>query len=168
MTPEKRPFNAFDRLVVPALGYVAAAVLMALMLVTAVDVVGRYFINRPLSGGFELTEMLMATLIFAGLPLVTLRDAHVRVDLFDPVTPDWLFRIQHQVACAIGVICTGFLAYRLWLVGDLMLASGETTAQLKIFVAWLPYSMAFLMGFTALALAILMFRQPQRHHNGGA
>lgn len=161
MTKDQPPRHLFDRLLVPTLGYVAATVLFCLMLVTCVDVLGRYF-NYPLFGGFELTEVLLATLIFAGLPLVTLRNDHVTVDLFDAVTPDWLLRIQHVVACAVGMVCTGFLSWRLWLRGDHMAAAGETTAQLKIQLAWLTYSMSVLMALTALALFVLAFRQPQR------
>src|SRR5258707_10984481 len=87
----RQPLDWFDRALVPLLGYAAAAVMLFLMLLTCVDVVGRYFLNKPLTGGFELTEVLLASLIFAGLPLVTLRGDHITVDLFDPVTPDWLF-----------------------------------------------------------------------------
>ena len=148
----------------PVLAFIAAAVLMALMALTCVDVAGRYFFNQPVWGGFELTEMMLALLIFAGLPLVSLRNDHVTVDLFDPVTPDWLFRIQHLVACAIGVACTAYLAWRLWLRAGSMTAAGETTAQLKITLGWLTYAMSLLMALTAVALLILAFRRPQRHH----
>jgi len=158
--------DGFDRLVVPVLACLAAALLFALMLLTCVDVGGRYLFNRPVYGGFELTEMLLAAVIFAGLPLVTLRNDHVTVDLFDPVTPDWLFRIQHFVGCAIGVVVTGYLAWRLWLRGGTMLAAGETTAQLKITLGWLAYAMAVMMGLTAISLVLLMFRRPQRHFTG--
>lgn len=146
------------------LAYVAAAVLMALMLLTCADVAGRYFFNHPVWGAFELTEMMLAALIFAGLPLVSLRNDHVTVDLFDPVTPDWLFRVQHVLACAIGVACTGYLAWRLWIRADTMVAAGETTAQLKITLGWLTYAMALLMALTAVAVFIVAFRQPQRHY----
>ena len=163
MTEPRQPLAWFDRAVVPTLGYVAAVVMFCLMLLTCVDVVGRYFFNKPLPGGFELTEILLAALIFAGLPLVSLRNDHVTVDLFDPVTPDWLFRIQHVVACATGFVCTGYLAWRLWLRAEHMDRAGETTAQLKIKLAYLTYSMSLLMAFTAVALLVLAFRRPQRH-----
>lgn len=163
MTQPRQPLDWFDRAIVPVLGYVAAAVMFGLMLVTCVDVVGRYFFNKPLWGGFELTEILLAALIFAGLPLVTLRNDHVTVDLLDPVVPDWLFRVQHVVACAIGFVCTGFLAWRLWLRAEHMDRAGETTAVLKIKLAWLTYSMSVLMACTAIALLVLLFRRPQRH-----
>jgi TRAP-type C4-dicarboxylate transport system permease small subunit len=150
-------------MVVPTLGYVAAAVMFCLMALTCVDVIGRYFLNRPVWGGFELTEMMLAALIFAGLPLVTLRNDHVTVDLFDPVTPDWLFRIQHVVACTTGFVCTAYLSWRLWLRAEHMDRAGETTAQLKIKLAYLTYSMSLLMAFTAAALLVLAFRRAQRH-----
>ena len=163
MKETRQPLDWFDRAIVPVLGYVAAAVMFAMMMVTCVDVIGRYFLNKPLWGGFEITEMLLATLIFAGLPLVTLKGDHVTVDLFDPVTPDRLFRIQHVVACAIGLVCTGYLAWRLWLRAEHMDRVGETTAVLKIKLAYLTYSMSLLMAFTAVALLLLVFRRPQRH-----
>ncbi len=161
MTNDQPPHDWFEKLLVPTLGYVAALVLFCLMLVTCVDVLGRYF-NYPVFGGFEITEMLLAILIFAGLPLVTLRNDHVTVDLFDAVSPDWLLRIQHVVACTVGLVCTAFLSWRLWLRGEHMAAAGETTGQLKIPLAWLTYSMSVLMALTAVALVVLAFREPQR------
>jgi TRAP-type C4-dicarboxylate transport system permease small subunit len=156
----------FDRGVVPALGTIAAALMFCMMLLTCSDVVGRYVFNKPVTGGFELTEMLLAALIFAGLPLVTLRGDHITVDLFDPVTPDWLFRIQHALASLIGTACTGYLAWCLWLRAIALDRAGETTSQLHFKIAWLTYAMAMLMALTAAALIVVMFRPPQRHFPG--
>jgi TRAP-type C4-dicarboxylate transport system permease small subunit len=160
--------SRFDRAVVPALGTIAAALMFCLMLLTCVDVVGRYFFSKPVTGGFELTEMLLAALIFAGLPLVTLRGDHITVDLFDPVTPDWLFRIQHVLATLIGAACTGYLAWCLWLRAAGLARAGETTSQLQFKIAWLAYAMAILMALTAAALVVTMFRPPQRHIPGAS
>ena len=46
------------------LGLFAAIVLFLMMTITAVDVVGRYFFNKPLAGGFEITEIGLALLIY--------------------------------------------------------------------------------------------------------
>jgi TRAP-type C4-dicarboxylate transport system permease small subunit len=146
------------------LGWFAAAVLAALMLLTCVDVAGRYLFNSPVYGAFELTEMMLAALIFAALPLVSLRNDHVTVDLFDPVTPDGLLRVQHVAACAIGATCTAYLAWRLWIRAGNLLAAGETTAQLKLTIAWLAYGMAALMGISAVAMLVLALRRPRRHY----
>jgi len=154
----------FDRRVAPVLGWFAAAVLMALMLLTCADVAGRYLFNSPVWGAFELTEMMLAALIFAALPRVSLRNEHVTVDLFDPVTPDWLLRIQHVAACLIGFACTAYLAWRLWIRAGNLLDAGETTAQLKLTMAWLVYGMAALMGISAVAMLVLAARRPRRHY----
>ena len=158
----RQPLDQFDRVVAPALGVLAAIVLFAMMTLTCVDVVGRYFFDRPIFGGFELTEMALAAMIFLGLPLVTLRNEHITVDVLDSITPDWLFRLQHIVACLIGMLSTGYLAWRLWLRANTLYMGGETTAQLKIKLGYLAYSMSILMALTAVALFVVMFRQPQR------
>ena len=58
-------------------------VLFVMMMLTAVDVVGRYVLNRPVAGGFEITEMMLAALIYCGLPLVSQRREHIVIDTFD-------------------------------------------------------------------------------------
>jgi TRAP-type transport system small permease protein len=165
MDPGRQPFEAFDRLVVPVLGVLAALVLFGLMTITCIDVVARYFFNRPVQGAFEITEMLLAGLIFCGLPLVTLRGEHVTVDLFDAITPDRLARVQQVVVSLICAIATAYLAWRLWTRADVMHAAGETTAQLKFKLAYLTYAMSALMALTALAMLALALRPPQRGHS---
>jgi TRAP-type C4-dicarboxylate transport system permease small subunit len=110
--------------------------------------------------------MLLAALIFCGLPMVTLRGEHVTVDLLDAVTPGWLFRAQHVAACLISFVATCYLAWRLWVRAVAMDAAGETTAQLKFKIAYLTYAMSVLMALTALALLIFALRQPRRNHTG--
>ena len=158
--------SRFERAVVPALGYLCAVLMFCLMLLTCVDVIGRYFFNKPVTGGFEMTEMLLAALIFAGLPLVTLRGDHITVDLLDPLVSDRMFRAQHLAATAIGVVCTGYLAWRLGIRAAELASRGETTSELAFPIAWLASAMSVLMVLTAMALAIVMFRPPQRHSPG--
>jgi TRAP-type C4-dicarboxylate transport system permease small subunit len=158
--------DQFDRIIAPALGVAAAMVLFAMMTLTCADVIGRYFFSKPIFGGFEITEMALAAMIFLALPLVTLRNEHITVDVFDAITPDWVFRLQHVVSCLIGMLSTGYLAWRLWLRADTLYTGGETTAQLKIKLGYLAYSMSILMAVTAVALFVLMFRQPQRNVPG--
>jgi TRAP-type transport system small permease protein len=166
MSDGGQPLGFFDRIVTPALGFIAASVLFALMVLTCADVIGRYFLARPIFGAFEITETLLAALIFAGLPLVTLRNEHVTVDVFDPVAPDWVLHIQHLIACAFGFAATGYLAYRLWLRALVLDVGGETTGQLKYKLAYLAYAMSFFMALTAITMLILAFRKPQRNVPG--
>ncbi|QDL94269.1 TRAP transporter small permease (plasmid) [Paroceanicella profunda] len=64
-----------------ALAALSTVLILALTLVTCVDVVGRYWFNAPLPGAFELTELMLGALVFAALPLTTRDGGHVEVDL---------------------------------------------------------------------------------------
>jgi TRAP-type C4-dicarboxylate transport system permease small subunit len=148
---------------VALLGYAAAALMTAMVLVTCVDVAARYFFDSPVRGAFELNEVLLAALIFAALPLVTLRQEHVTADLFDAVTPPWLVRVQHVLACVLGTVCTAYMALQLWHRAGGLMSSGQVTAQLKMSLGLLTYGMALMGALTAVALALLAFRSPRRN-----
>lgn len=161
-----QPLGLFDRIVVPTLGFIAALVLFMIMTLTCADVIGRYYFKAPIFGAFEITETLLALVIFSGLPLVTLRNDHVTVDVLDPITPEWIFRIQHVAACALSFVATAYLSWRLWLRAVNLDTTGVTTGQLKYKLAYLAYSMSILMALTAVALIVLMLRRPQRNVSG--
>src|SRR3546814_8744945 len=65
------------------------------MVCTFVDVVGRYVFNSPLPGALELTEIMMASLIFTILPVVSARSDHITVDLLVLPRSSMLRRIQN-------------------------------------------------------------------------
>jgi TRAP-type C4-dicarboxylate transport system permease small subunit len=163
MDSQQQPLEFFDRAITSVFGLFAALLLFGLMTITCADVIGRYFLRAPVYGAFEITEMLLASLIFAGLPLVTLRNDHITVDLLDAVIPDRLFRIQHVVICLICFAATAYLAWRLGVRALAMDRAGETTAQLKFKLAYLTYAMSILMALTALAFLVLSSRRPRRH-----
>jgi TRAP-type C4-dicarboxylate transport system permease small subunit len=48
----------------------AAIVLFFIVIVTCVDVIGRYFFNSPLYAGSELVQVSMAGVIFLSLPVM--------------------------------------------------------------------------------------------------
>lgn len=60
---------------------IAAAVLTAMMFLTAIDVVMRYIVNRPISGAFELTEYMMAIFVPFSIAYCAEQKGHVSVEL---------------------------------------------------------------------------------------
>jgi TRAP-type transport system small permease protein len=139
------------------LGALAALALVGMVLLTCVDVIGRYVLNRPLTGAFELSEMAMGALVFASLPLVTLRRQHVTVDLLDLVVPGRWRTAQDALANLVAALCVGVVAWRLLVKAAEMMRTGETTAVLKIPVYPLVYSMALLSFLTAVVILAMMW-----------
>ena len=56
---------------------------MAMVALTFADVIGRRIFGAPIYGAHDITEHLMAFVVFCGLPLVTAAGAHLTIDLFD-------------------------------------------------------------------------------------
>ena len=150
--------NILYRTVVRALEIAAAVLLLALMLLTCIDVVGRYFFNSPLWGGFEMTESLLAVMIFLGLPLVTLRSDHIEIDMLP--LPHALQRANHIAVNLVGFVATAYLSYRLWLRGDQLMRAGETSLQLGLPLGYIVYAMSILTALTAVAFLIVALLPP--------
>jgi TRAP-type C4-dicarboxylate transport system permease small subunit len=139
------------------LGAAAAILLFCLMAVTTVDVIGRYLFNIPLRGGFEMTELLLLTLIFAGLPLVSRADEHVTMDFIDGLFGErgrqWLRRIVELVC---GLILIG-LAWRVYIKAGKIAGYGDTTDILRIPVGPFVYLMAIMVLVTAIVHIVKVF-----------
>jgi len=79
-----------------ALRVVAVFLLLAMLFLTVTDVFLRYFLNRPIVGSVELTEMLMAGVVFFSFAYCTMTDGNVKVELFVnhlPQRAQWAFDI---------------------------------------------------------------------------
>src|SRR5438067_10536600 len=101
-----------------ALGFSAAILLFCLMMLTTADVVGRYDFNWPLRGAFEINELLLLTLIFAGLPLTSRADEHGSLDFIDMTLRErGRLILRHLVGFICGLLLLG-LAWRVWIKAD--------------------------------------------------
>jgi TRAP-type C4-dicarboxylate transport system permease small subunit len=131
------------------LGIAASFLLFCMMVLTFFDVVGRYLLNRPIRGAFEITELALLTLIFAGLPLVSHADEHVTMDFIDRLLPgrarDLWIRFMHAVCAAIML----FFAYQTWLKAGKIAGYGDTTDVLRIVVGPFVYFMTAMIALTA-------------------
>jgi TRAP-type C4-dicarboxylate transport system permease small subunit len=147
------------------LGSAAAVALAFIMLLTCADVAGRYVMNSPVPGGLEVTELVMGALIFTSLPLVTLRNQQVTVDLFEPFIPRLAKPVLHWLNHAIGCICLAVISWRLWVKAGQMLSGGDTTAVLQIKVWPLVYYMSLQAVITALVLLLILIRHRHAEQN---
>ena len=154
--------SAVQRWLQRGLGGLAATLLFFMMALTFVDVIGRYLFNMPVYGGFEMTEVALATMIFAGLPLVTARDEHVTVDLFDRMIPAG---IRHLRNTAISVLCAVLLfilSHHVWQKAGDSIRYGDVTAILEIPLGPMVYFMSVMIAATGLVYLWLAREQLRR------
>ena len=158
--------NAWERRFDAALGVSASVILFTLMIVTFVDVIGRYIFNHPLRGAFEGTELMLLVLIFAGLPLVSHADEHVTMDFIDNVLGPrgrTIAMALSQFVCAATMLG---LAWLIWLKAGKIAAYGDTTDVLRIALSPFVYFMAAMIALSGLIHAWRIF-SPGKASAGG-
>ena len=157
-TQNPAPLTRWESVLDQFLGFLAATVLMLLMIVTFIDVTGRYLFLAPLPGAFEMTEIMMAMLIFAGLPLVSRANQHVTVNLIIGLLSPKIRHFQRLITQIIMFLVLGVMAWRMWIKAVEMLVQGDETAYLLIPIAPVAFFMTILLGVSSLIVAIQFAR----------
>jgi TRAP-type C4-dicarboxylate transport system permease small subunit len=127
---------------------------------TVVDALLRYFLSRPLPGSFEATELLLAAIVFFGLPYVCVTDGNVSVDaLTRRLRPGF----QHALIALNALLSAALLAliaYQMTHLAEEYWATARTTisARIPIFPFIVPVTAAAglaALGFVVQALGAL-------------
>jgi TRAP-type C4-dicarboxylate transport system permease small subunit len=146
---------------------VAAVTMLALMLVTCIDVFGRYLFNNPLTGSTELTEIAVGIVIFSVFPILSSRNDHIVVDILDHFFSPRVHMIRTILINGLIAIALIFLGERIYVLGQRSLSFGEVTEFLAIPLGWMMTFIAVMCWATALAAitlgvyrAIVEFREP--------
>jgi TRAP-type C4-dicarboxylate transport system permease small subunit len=144
------PARGWERRVEGLLGVAASAILMAMMLLTFTDVVARYVFRRPVRGAFEVTELMLLVLIFAGLPLVSFTDEHAVMDFVDRVLGARALRGLERLVQAVNAAFMFLLAWLTWLKADRIWAYRDSTDVLRIVYGPFVYFMAGTLGLAGI------------------
>jgi TRAP-type C4-dicarboxylate transport system permease small subunit len=89
----------------------AAIILFLLVVLTCVDVVGRYFLSMPVVGAVELVRICMAGIIFFSLPAMFFRNDHVTVDLIS-------FFARGRIGWVVSIVMLVISIYVAYRIGD--------------------------------------------------
>ncbi len=132
------------------LSYAAGMVLIAMMLLTTADVAGRYLFNSPIMGVFELTEFMMACLVFCSLAYTQSKKAHVAVDILGTMLPPNGQRAIEFINYLISFCILALITWKSIERGVEVMATKDSSAILQIPV----YPFMFLVALGSAALAI--------------
>ena len=144
------------------LGLFAAAVLFGMMMVTFVDVVGRYLFNAPLTGAYQVVRGAMAVLMFAGLPLVTVRREHLTIGLLEAAFRGATRRVQTFLVTLLSAIVVSFLAWRLFEQGSYYGDTGEVLDIIRVPIALFSYYMSLAAAIAAAIMFVMLVQGLRR------
>lgn len=136
------------------IAYAGGLVLVGLMALVVYEVFMRYFFGRPFRGGFEMTELAMATIVACGLPYTAVVRGHVSVDILgrwlDRPAMRWLNALVHLAGAAL-------LAMVAWRAGVYAMGSlqwGSVTNMMRIPKHPFQFGVAISAGLFALVLVL--------------
>jgi TRAP-type C4-dicarboxylate transport system permease small subunit len=85
--------------------------IVAMMFLTMADVCGRYFLAKPITGAYEITEFLLIMAVAAGLAFTQVKGRHVSVEfVLTRLSPPW----QNRVQGVNLLICFGIYVLIAW------------------------------------------------------
>lgn len=139
----------------------AGLLLLALMVLTVTDVLGRNMFGRSVLGTVDISTLLLVAIAFLGLASAEIDGRHVSVTLLEA---RFGFRKRMVLSGVRAVLLLGVGALVVWGLGDVMLSAverGETTNDILRLVTWpakLVLFASFLLFFvTAVWKEVLEF-----------
>ena len=144
------------------LGWIAAIVVFALMILTAIDVGGRYLFNAPVPGTTFFAAALMGVMIFVALPLVTARDEQLRAGLLDHFFKGRLKVFKDRLVLLVSLFTLCALAYVLWRQGVIYDRTRAQLPSIGLELSTVAYFGAAMSAVSAMLVLIVAWRHVVR------
>lgn len=140
------------------LKWIVSLLLCAMMMITFVDVIGRYVLNSPIFGAAEMIQFLLAGTVFSGLVLVSHEDKHVAVELFAPAIRARIPRLHDLIVVLFSVAGLLVIGVELSRITLHALEIGRLTIVLEWPIAVVSGPSAIFCFAAAVVQALWLFR----------
>ncbi len=138
--------------IIQTLEVISSVVLAAMMLLTFVDVIGRYLFGSPVFGASEMISTMLALAIFLGLGIANARDKHIAVELFDT-------RIRNLAPGLYDAVIQGFSILAMCLIVYVLFQQAVEAAHVNSTTIVLEWPLAWITGAIAVLAALSVVSQ---------
>jgi TRAP-type C4-dicarboxylate transport system permease small subunit len=136
-------------------GIFAALAILAVLVLTAINVTGRYLFTAPLRGAEEMTGFLVVAMVMLGAAEAYRRGDHIRIDLLTerlgPTGARWVDVLSHL---AVAAFAANLLRTGLHTVEFSYNFEAYSAGYLEV-PMWIPQSALVIGGALLLAMALL-------------
>lgn len=126
--------------------------LTAMMLLTVVDVVGRFF-RHPIFGSVELVGFMAVIVTAAALPGTYKKDGHVGVEILIRLLPAKIRILIDIVTRSLTLALFGVITWQMFLYARDIRITGEVSMNLEFPIAYIIFVLA--LGLLIFSLTIL-------------
>ena len=131
------------------LSVVLGALVAGMMFLTFADVVGREAFLNPLIVAPELTTIGLALMVYIGLPVVSARNEHITISLFETLFKGRSQRIKLALVSALMALLSAVLSYQLWI------HAGKLDNEVMMFLQFKKQYLAYTMSILSLGMAVV-------------
>ena len=125
---------------------------LVMMLLTAVDVTGRYVFASPVPGSIEMSEFMLALFGMLGMGYTERMNANVRVTILEKVLPGRVMAGINAVVYLLSAGVIGLLVYQGWIMAIEEYHYKTTSDNLGIPV----YPFFFLLSLSGAVLVLVL------------
>ncbi len=136
---------------------VGAMSITCMMMLTVVDVVGRFF-KHPIFGSVELVSFLATIVIAASLPYTYKVDGHVGVEILVRLLPQKAQLVIGLFTRTISLILFGIVTWQMFLYAEDIHHTGEVSMNLEFPIYYIVYMLAFGMFVFSLTIFEALFK----------
>jgi TRAP-type C4-dicarboxylate transport system permease small subunit len=138
------------------LGWMSAAPLALILLLTFADVLMRYLFAMPVRGSSEMIQFAMALTIFAALPVVTRQREHIVVGIVSNLVRGRIRTARLLFCDGLSLLALGLMTWRLGIQAVEYVDSKDATIVLRLEMAPLAFVMCGFALVTCVVVALQM------------
>jgi len=137
-----------------SLCFLSAVMLMILMIIGAMDVLGRYLLASPIKGCLGMSEILLVGVVFFAWPYTQSLDGNVKVEMF---FIGFRPQIQSVVGAIRSLIAFGVFGIMAWQSVKKALVSMESREIIDILnIPAYPFHLFVTIGVSVLCLQLIV------------
>jgi TRAP-type C4-dicarboxylate transport system permease small subunit len=136
---------------------IGAVALTAMMMLTVVDVIGRFF-KSPIFGSVELVGFLATIVVAAALPYTYRMDGHVGVEIMVRLLPDktqiWIDILTRTLSLVLFILIT----WQMFLYAEDIQHTGEVSMNLQFPIYYIVYLLSFALLIFTVTIVEMIFQ----------
>jgi tripartite ATP-independent transporter DctM subunit len=132
---------------------VGRVVLALMVLLVTLDVVLRYFFNRPIKGSYELIEFMMVLVVFLGLAYTQTKKGHVSITLFTGKLSPGQLAVILSITYLLCTIIFSLITWRGIVQAEALRVNG--TSSDLLFIPTFPFMWIVVIASVLLSLVFL-------------
>lgn len=134
--------------------YIGMGWVLVMMVLTTLDVAGRYFFSIPIPGAIETSEFMLAIFGILGMAYTHHSGGNVKVTMLTKVLPPRLADLFETITLVLSLQMIALIAWYGWVSGVEEFHVGTTTDTLGIPIYPLYFLLCFGAGLLCLELLI--------------